>query len=220
MENKNLITIGKLSKITGVHVKALRYYDRIGILPPTYINEENGYRYYSHLHVYLVEAIRLCTELNIPLKQLKNFLSEDGSQIQWLNLIRFGRTMAQSRIAKLNETLNILNDFEKEIERTEQFQNKLAPHRIEMPPKNYWIVPYDGVLGNTIYHTRLAEAYDEVIALDLEPTFESGLISFVRDSFETFIFIEINETSPIESNRFLQLPATTYLTHVTQNNDI
>lgn len=34
MDKKHLLTIGNISKQTGVHIKSLRYYDKIGILPP------------------------------------------------------------------------------------------------------------------------------------------------------------------------------------------
>ena len=39
---KNLFSIGEVSKI-----KALRYYHKMGILIPRYIDNTTGYRYYS-----------------------------------------------------------------------------------------------------------------------------------------------------------------------------
>ena len=38
--------IGLFSKINKVTVKTLRYYDKIGLLKPAYIDRENDYRYY------------------------------------------------------------------------------------------------------------------------------------------------------------------------------
>ncbi|MCI8688619.1 MAG: MerR family DNA-binding transcriptional regulator [Lawsonibacter sp.] len=34
MKKENLLSIGALSKQTGVHIKSLRYYDSLGILRP------------------------------------------------------------------------------------------------------------------------------------------------------------------------------------------
>ena len=45
MDKKRLFSIGKLSKLTGVHVQSLRYYETIGILKPAYIDPESNYRY-------------------------------------------------------------------------------------------------------------------------------------------------------------------------------
>lgn len=39
--------IGMFSKINKVTVKTLRYYDEVGLLIPAYVDEENGYRYYT-----------------------------------------------------------------------------------------------------------------------------------------------------------------------------
>lgn len=39
--------IGPFSKINRVTVKTLRYYDEAGLLKPAYVDEENGYRYYT-----------------------------------------------------------------------------------------------------------------------------------------------------------------------------
>ena len=47
MKDKELYTIGEVGRICGISAKALRYYDKIGIISPDHISEENGYRYYS-----------------------------------------------------------------------------------------------------------------------------------------------------------------------------
>ena len=45
MENKNYLTIGKLSSYSGIHIKALRYYESIGILHPALIESNSGNHY-------------------------------------------------------------------------------------------------------------------------------------------------------------------------------
>ena len=42
---KKYFTIGEISKMKGVGIKSLRYYDKVGVLKPAYINQETGYRY-------------------------------------------------------------------------------------------------------------------------------------------------------------------------------
>lgn len=39
--------IGLFSKINKVTIKTLRYYDEMGLLKPAFVDEENGYRYYT-----------------------------------------------------------------------------------------------------------------------------------------------------------------------------
>ena len=54
-------------------MKALRYYESIGIPTPTFIDEENGYRYYSYTHIQYVKIIKLCVEYGILLKSFNDF---------------------------------------------------------------------------------------------------------------------------------------------------
>ena len=42
-----MLSIGEFSNICKVSTKTLRYYAEIGLLEPSVINPENGYRYYS-----------------------------------------------------------------------------------------------------------------------------------------------------------------------------
>ena len=44
---KGYLSIGAVSKRKGVSIKSLRYYDRIGVLRPAYINKDTNYRYYK-----------------------------------------------------------------------------------------------------------------------------------------------------------------------------
>ena len=74
MDKQNLLTIGNLSKQTGVHVKSLRYYEQLGILLPAYTDPDTGYRYYTLSQIPVVDAIRACIFLDIPLKEFIGFL--------------------------------------------------------------------------------------------------------------------------------------------------
>ncbi|MBS7021417.1 MAG: MerR family DNA-binding transcriptional regulator, partial [Firmicutes bacterium] len=46
-----MLTIGEFSKLCQVSTKTLRYYEEIGLIFPSQINSENGYRYYDILQL-------------------------------------------------------------------------------------------------------------------------------------------------------------------------
>ena len=52
------LSIGKVSKMKNVSIKSLRYYDKIGILKPAFVNAETNYRYYTEEQLYLLDAVR------------------------------------------------------------------------------------------------------------------------------------------------------------------
>lgn len=179
METKHLITIGQLAKISDVHVKALRYYERIGLLPPTYVNPENGYRYFSHTHVYLIEVIRLWTDLQLPLKTLKEFVSTDGVQVELTNLIDFATKAAIEKIAEMKEKVTLLTEIKTEIQRSEEIKKREVVHTLEIPEAHFWLVPYEGNIGDIAYHQNMAAAYDTIVSHQLRnQTFKKQVPSF------------------------------------------
>ena len=60
-------TVKEVSKITGVSVRTLHYYDEIDLLKPTEVTEA-GYRLYDDTALERLQSILLFRELQFPLK--------------------------------------------------------------------------------------------------------------------------------------------------------
>lgn len=86
-------SVKEVSQLSGVSVRTLHYYDEIGLLKPSMV-AENGYRYYNRDAIIRLQEILLYRELDFPLKQIKELVSQDGydkvqalkDQIQLLEL--------------------------------------------------------------------------------------------------------------------------------------
>ena len=68
-----MMTVGEVSALTGVSVRALHHYDRIGLLPPAEVSEA-GYRLYDDKSLERLSAILLFRELEFPLKDIRAIL--------------------------------------------------------------------------------------------------------------------------------------------------
>jgi len=66
-------TSNKLSKISGVSARTLRYYDEIGLLKPARV-EASGYRIYGQNELDTLQQILFYKELGFPLDEIKNIL--------------------------------------------------------------------------------------------------------------------------------------------------
>ena len=75
---KNLLSIGEVAKLKKVSVKALRYYESIGLFSPVDVDPSSGYRYYAPGQLFDLDVIITCSELDIPLKSLLNYTDERG----------------------------------------------------------------------------------------------------------------------------------------------
>lgn len=65
--------IGELSKLTGVEVENIRYYEKEALLPaPT--RGENGYRAYGQAQLERLAFIRHCRALDMPLADIRRLV--------------------------------------------------------------------------------------------------------------------------------------------------
>ena len=86
-------TVHEVSKLTGVSIRTLQYYDRIGLLRPTEYTQA-GYRLYDDTALETLQQILLFRELEFPLKDIKRIISNPdfdrskalGQQIELLKL--------------------------------------------------------------------------------------------------------------------------------------
>lgn len=69
-----MMTVNEVSKLTGVSIRTLQYYDKIGLLKPTKYTE-SGYRLYDDTALEMLQQILLFRELEFPLKEIKEILS-------------------------------------------------------------------------------------------------------------------------------------------------
>lgn len=66
-------TVNEVSKLTGVSIRTLQYYDKIGLLHPAKYTEA-GYRLYDDMALEKLQQILLFRELEFPLKEIKEII--------------------------------------------------------------------------------------------------------------------------------------------------
>ena len=68
-----MMTVNEVSKLTGVSIRTLQYYDKIGLLHPAEYTE-GGYRLYDDAALETLQQILLFRELEFPLREIKRIL--------------------------------------------------------------------------------------------------------------------------------------------------
>jgi len=74
---KELLTVNELATLAGISVRALHYYDEIGLLSPSDITN-SGYRLYDENCLKRLQEIMLFRELQFPLKDIKRIIDNPG----------------------------------------------------------------------------------------------------------------------------------------------
>ena len=112
-----MMTVHKVSKLTGVSIRTLQYYDKIHLLSPSDYTE-SGYRLYDDTALERLQQIMLFKELEFPLKDIQRIINAPDfdrdkaleQQIELLtlkrehldNLIGFAREIQRLGVKKMD----------------------------------------------------------------------------------------------------------------------
>ena len=75
MLNHNYFTPSEVSKVTTVSTRTLRYYHEIGLLVPSYV-DDNGYRYYHSQDIAKLQTILFLRQLNLSLEDIQLYFQQ------------------------------------------------------------------------------------------------------------------------------------------------
>ncbi|SNS05751.1 DNA-binding transcriptional regulator, MerR family [Anaerovirgula multivorans] len=122
------ILVGEMARLHNVSTQTLRYYDKIGLLQPKYIDKENGYRYYTIEQFAHLDSIILLKKIGVPLKKIKEyFASRDVEGM--LELLKTKESLLQKEIKVLRRKCK---DIQNKINRIETYRRKEDFHQCKV----------------------------------------------------------------------------------------
>ncbi|MGW7204813.1 MerR family transcriptional regulator [Streptomyces sp. NPDC054837] len=74
-----LLTIGAFAARARLSAKALRLYDRLGLLAPAHVDEASGYRYYRAGQVERARLVAMLRQLDMPLARIAEVVEAGGA---------------------------------------------------------------------------------------------------------------------------------------------
>ncbi|MEV0226645.1 MerR family transcriptional regulator [Streptomyces sp. NPDC050704] len=77
--DEDLLTIGAFAARARLSAKALRLYDRLGLLTPAYVDEVSGYRYYRAGQAERARTVALLRRLDMPLALIAEVVELGGT---------------------------------------------------------------------------------------------------------------------------------------------
>lgn len=115
-EGFGLIKIGDFSRLSFVSIKALRYYDELGLLKPVRVDDFTGYRYYSAEQLPRLHRILALKDLGLSLDQIAVLLREEPSAEQIRGMLRMKRSEIEARLAEEQGRLGRVEALLRQIE--------------------------------------------------------------------------------------------------------
>lgn len=204
----SLLSIGEASKLKNVSIKALRYYEKIGIFKPAYIDPQSGYRYYSPAQLFDLDVILTCNELDIPLKHILDYQTKHGTDLR--QLLKEGAKIAELKIQRAQQSLIQINSCLEEIE--EQSKHRLPMKRYTRSLNfNYaYTMPWNNTRPFEIKHylKTMSDLYQRAERLGFTPLYFQGLIIDSGSKPICLAFVAIDFYPNKTGNPFLPNPIT------------
>lgn len=218
MDKKRLFSIGKLSKLTGANIPSLRYYETLGILRPAYVDPDSQYRYYTIAQARIVDAIKYCTEMDIPLKEFRGFLSETDGRIDYASLLEYGKRTAQEKMRRIQERLAFLEEMQRDISHAEACRGQQFRKAV-IPEKLCWAIPYEGTQTDPAFCSAIYHLISEVERHGLHAGVNSGqLVRYTKEGVHSYVFIDLRDPKEIIERypQIIRIPGREYVCAVSE----
>jgi DNA-binding transcriptional MerR regulator len=107
VETRELLSIGRFARLSGLTVKALRHYEAEGLIRPARVDEWTGYRYYSPAQTRDAITIRRLRELELPLDEVASVLHADPDTVR--ERLAVHRARLQGRAVEVRQLVRELD---------------------------------------------------------------------------------------------------------------
>ena len=209
----NYFTISEFAKLRDININSLRYYERLGLLKPAFIDENNGYRYYSAEQVSILNKIILCIQLGIPLKEMIEFLDEDGN-LQTQRLLEKGRIIAQKRIQEMQNNLDYIEYSLKNIEENKEYIEEKGTYERYFEERKVILTEYYTDLKITDtkkFLSKVSEIYKFAQKKGMFPILPAGQIFQIdeNNNIKYCFFLEVLNSDKNEE-KIVTIPAGVY----------
>jgi len=125
MSEEKTLTIGELSRQTGMTVRTLRYYDKIDLLKP-HAYKEGGHRLYGPVEIVRLQQIQSLKYIGLTLKEIAGILNKShisGDALK--HAIKATKTELLARQEEISHTIQQLERMQTFILEEEQVDLKL-----------------------------------------------------------------------------------------------
>ncbi len=194
--NETYFSIGEIAKIKGVTKKALRFYEKIGLLLPFYVDPANHYRYYHINQMLQIDVIKAARTLDIsPIDLIPFFKHQDTDGL--IKLLQSHGNKIQIKINELQGVLTSIENIQSNIHdaKVSAFTNDV--YKKEIPERYIITKPFDKSANpNKIQndYSKLDILVDQINGI---ATYESGILFELNENEAIPNFIYTTIAKPV-----------------------
>jgi DNA-binding transcriptional MerR regulator len=181
--------VGELSKLTGLTIRTLHYYDEIGLLHPSF-RTDSGHRLYAEDDIVKLQQIMSLRELNFSLDEIKEFF--ENPEYNPMDIL-------EMQIDRLSQEIRLKEELRQQLQELwEVFRSW------EKPSLEQFINSIELIKNQSEYFTqeqihRMKKQYDGLNSIEADK---------FANSWSKLIFLfqsEMEKSTPIDNPRVIEL---------------
>ncbi|QKE73898.1 MerR family transcriptional regulator [Arthrobacter citreus] len=150
--------ITEFARKTSISVRTLRYYDKIGLLKPTY-TDESGYKLYTDTDLVHLQSILTFKFLGFSLKDIQTILSE--SSLDLTKKLKEQKELLEAKKDQINQIINAIEQVESSLI-SDSFNYESVTELIQMAHFNLrpeWVSKYLSTEDRKIMRNIAKQSY-------------------------------------------------------------
>ncbi|MBC1811682.1 MerR family transcriptional regulator [Listeria booriae] len=194
-----MFKIGEFSKLANVSIRALRHYDKIGLLIPEQINEETNYRNYSAQQLQTINKIQKLKEIGLSLTVIKEILASNAEAATIQSHLAIRELELQEELQKIKQQSQFLENSRLFLK---EDSKKLNYHVIQKEIPKHVVASVRDVIPNYSDEGMLWEKLYQILMMNN--------ITFAKEPYNLAIF---HDDSYQESNVDVEVQVAVQTSH-------
>lgn len=134
------VKIGDFAKYNQISIQALRYYEKIGLLNPIYIDSMTNYRYYHIKQSAVIDNIQFFQRLDFSLEEIKHIMNDTNTLSELHSMINMKKDELNQQLFSIKQQLKDIDTFQENAFIYQEKQHYTAVELLEFPTR--WVLTY------------------------------------------------------------------------------
>jgi DNA-binding transcriptional MerR regulator len=120
-----LFKIGEIADMLGVSIRAIRIYDKMGLLVPASVDPETGYRYYTMEQLDKLNIVLELKAVGFNLKEIKAILNGQKSYTEINTMFDKKFAMWRDTVADIRNKMKTIKEMKRKVANDSAIRNSL-----------------------------------------------------------------------------------------------
>ena len=213
---KDLYTIGETAALLDVTIPTLRYYEKVGLLVPSYIDPETSYRHYAFNQFHIIDRIKYLQRFGLPLKDIYEII-HSGSVDKLLTFLKQQKQNYKQEQKRIETTMKDIQWYIDYFTFLNRDEHNGSIYKVQLEKRYAIVAPgYPGEIPISNMEIRLAaiKARPELRNLNYLRQY-AYIVGFEKLMQKTFwasnYFIYLRDRPDFPTEYLMELPAGEYI---------